>query len=126
MPIGSSGVIGAVGRESGFRSTVGAPVLVEGHLWGLIAIGSTNRDLPVPAGTEARLGQFTELLATAISNAESRSGLARPADEHAALRRVATLVGRGAPPEELGPHQRRLDRGGAATGGHRGAACLVH
>jgi hypothetical protein len=31
----------------------------------------------------------------------SRDELARLAEEHAALRRVATLVARGAPPEEL-------------------------
>jgi hypothetical protein len=49
--------------------------------------------------TEARLASFTELLATAIANAESRAGLARLAEEQAALRRVATLVARGAPPE---------------------------
>ncbi len=40
-------------------------------------------------------------MATAIANAESRAGLARLAEEQAALRRVATLVARGAPPEEV-------------------------
>ena len=56
---------------------------------------------PLPADTEARLANFTELLATAIADAESRAGLARLAEEQAALRRVATLVARGAPPEEV-------------------------
>jgi signal transduction histidine kinase len=55
----------------------------------------------MPADTEARLTQFTELLATAVANAESRAGLARLAEEQAALRRVATLVARGAVSEEL-------------------------
>ena len=32
---------------------------------------------PLPSDTEARLTQFTELLATAIANAESRAGLVR-------------------------------------------------
>jgi signal transduction histidine kinase len=50
---------------------------------------------------ELRLAEFTELVATAIANAESRAGLARLAEEQAALRRVATLVARGTPPEEL-------------------------
>jgi signal transduction histidine kinase len=50
---------------------------------------------------ELRLAEFTELVATAIANAESRAGLARLAEEQAALRRVATLVARGAPPEEV-------------------------
>jgi len=100
-PDSSSGLIGAVGRGSGFNSTVGAPIAVEGQLWGLFAVGSTNPDSPLPAGTEARLAQFTELLATAIANAESRSALARLAEEQAALRRVATLVARRTAPEEV-------------------------
>ena len=41
------------------------------------------------------LGQFTELVATAIANAEARAEVARLADEQAALRRVATLVAEG-------------------------------
>jgi signal transduction histidine kinase len=97
----SSGIVGAVGRESGFSSTVGAPITVEGQLWGLIAVGSTDPDPPLPADTEARLAQFTELLATAIANAESGAALARLAEEQAALRRVATLVARGVKQEAL-------------------------
>jgi signal transduction histidine kinase len=100
-PDSSSGLIGAVGRDIGFSSTVGAPITVEGQLWGLIAVGSTNLDPPLPAGTEGRLALFTELLATAIANAEGRSGLARLAEEQAALRHVATLVARGVPQEEV-------------------------
>jgi signal transduction histidine kinase len=53
---------------------------------------------PLPPDTEARLTDFTELVATAIANAESRAGLARLAEEQAALRRVATLVAEGALP----------------------------
>src|SRR5947209_15439072 len=65
-----------------------------------MAAGSTNRE-PLSADSEARLADFTELLATAISNAESRAELARLANEQAALRRVATLVALGTPQEEL-------------------------
>ena len=53
------------------------------------------------ADTEARLASFTELVATAIANADSRAELARLAEEQAALRRVATLVAHGAPQEEV-------------------------
>jgi signal transduction histidine kinase len=74
--------------------------MVEGRLWGLIAAGSTL-DTPLPADTEARLGSFTELLATAVANAESHGDLTRLADEQTALRRVATLVASGTPPEEV-------------------------
>jgi signal transduction histidine kinase len=87
-------------KGSGVRSAVGAPIIVEGSLWGVMAAGSTKPE-PLPAGTELRLAEFTELLATAIANAESRAGLSRLAEEPAALRRVATLVARGAPSEEV-------------------------
>jgi GAF domain-containing protein len=97
----SSGEIGDVGRENGFRSTVGTPIVVDGRLWGLMAVGSTRLEPPLPPDTEARLESFTELLETAVANAESRADLARLAQEQAALRRVATLVARGTPPEEL-------------------------
>ena len=48
-------------------------------------------------GRECRVpfAAFTELVATAIANAESREELAELADEQAALRRVATLVAEG-------------------------------
>ena len=50
-------------------------------------------------GTEHRLAQFTELVATAIANTEAREDLRHVADEQAALRRVATLVARDDAPE---------------------------
>jgi signal transduction histidine kinase len=87
-------------REDGVRSSVGTPIVVEGRVWGVVGVATTRTE-PLPPDTEARLGSFTELLATAIANAESRAGLARLAEEQAALRRVATLVARGVPPEEV-------------------------
>jgi signal transduction histidine kinase len=96
----ASGPMGLAVREGGVRSAVGTPIIVEGRLWGMMAAGSSGTE-PLPADTETRLASFTELLATAIANAESRAGLARLAEEQTALRRVATLVARGAPPEEL-------------------------
>jgi signal transduction histidine kinase len=96
----SSGPLSAAVRETGIRSAVGTPVLVEGSLWGAVFAGSTLEQ-PLPADTEARLASFTELVATAIANTESRAELARLAEEQAALRRVATLVAHGAAPEEV-------------------------
>ena len=49
---------------------------------GVIFAGST-RDQQLPADTEARLASFTELVATAIANAESRAALTRLAEEQA-------------------------------------------
>jgi GAF domain-containing protein len=97
----ASGPIGVVGRQSGFHSAVGTPIVVEDRLWGVMTVGTTLLEPPLPPGTETRLEQFTELLATAVANAESRARLARLAEEQAALHRVATLVAAGAPPEEV-------------------------
>jgi signal transduction histidine kinase len=96
----ASGPVGVAAREAGYRSAVGTPIIVEGHLWGVMTAAS-SAEQPLPSDTEARLASFTELVATAIANAESRAGLTRLAEEQAALRRIATLVARGVPPEEL-------------------------
>ncbi len=97
----ASGPIGVAGRESGFRSAVGTPIVVEDRLWGVMTVGSTLVESVLPPDIEARLASFTELVATAIANADSRARLARLAEEQAALRRVATLVARGIPHEAL-------------------------
>jgi signal transduction histidine kinase len=90
----------------GIRSGVAVPIVVEGRLWG--GIGAGTRSEHFPADTEQRMAGFTELIGTAIANAEgraqleeSRDKLLRVADEQAALRRVATLVARGLPPAEV-------------------------
>jgi signal transduction histidine kinase len=61
-----------VSHEIGWRSAVGAPVVVEGRLWGAMDVGSKT-DRPLPDETEERLTEFTALLASAIANAESRA-----------------------------------------------------
>ena len=94
------GMAAAAGREMGWRSSVGAPITVEGRLWGVLAVSSST-ERPLPLDTERRMVEFTELVATAVANAESREELARIADEQAALRRVATLVARGVSPSEV-------------------------
>jgi signal transduction histidine kinase len=48
------------------------PVVVEGALWGAMSAGSYGPE-PPPADLEGRLAKFTELLGTAIANAESRA-----------------------------------------------------
>jgi signal transduction histidine kinase len=84
---------------AGLRSVVGSPIIVAGHLWG--SMMAITNSLPLPPDTEARMGQFTELMAIAIANAEARTELARLAEEQAALRRVATLVAEGASPSAV-------------------------
>jgi len=97
---GASGPSAVVARGWGFRSSVGAPISVEGRLWGVMTVAST-REEALPADTEVRLAGFTELVATAIANAQARVELRGFAEEQAALRRVATLVARAARPEEV-------------------------
>jgi signal transduction histidine kinase len=68
-----SGVIGQVATgDWGLRSSVGVPVSVEGQLWGAIVVAFTGGEL-LPADTESRLAGFTELVSTAIANAEAQA-----------------------------------------------------
>jgi signal transduction histidine kinase len=99
--VDATGPASDMAHEYGLRQTVGVPVSVEGRLWGAIVVACTGDRDPLPADTATRLAGFTELTATAIANAQARTELRVFADEQAALRRVATLVARAAPPEEV-------------------------
>jgi signal transduction histidine kinase len=68
-----AGPLAAYLHRLGVHSAVGAPILVEGRLWGVLLAGSAT---PLPASTEARLADFAELAAVAISNAGTRAALA--------------------------------------------------
>ena len=81
-------------------SSAGAPISVEGRLWGVMAIGSL-RPAGLPPGIENELAAFTDLLATAVANAQGQQELKSLVDEQAALRRVATLVALEKPPEAV-------------------------
>jgi len=87
-------------RRPAIRSAVGVPIVVDGRVWGA-AFAASTREEPFPEDTETRLAQFTELLATAISNTEARADASRLAEEQAALRRVATLVAHESSPSEV-------------------------
>jgi GAF domain-containing protein len=71
----ASGPLGLTAREKGVGSGVGTPIIVEGHLWGVMAVHSLLGEA-LPADRAARLANITGLLAIAIANAESRSELA--------------------------------------------------
>ena len=62
-------------------SSVGCPIVVEGRLWGAM-IAASRKAEPLPADTESRIGEFTELVATAIV-------------EHPGARRSSPRRGRG-------------------------------
>jgi len=102
----ATGPVAGLLRELGTVCTVGAPIKVERRLWGVMVLVSHYE--PLPLGTEERVQRFTDLVATAIANAESRARLsvseARAhalAREQAALQRVATLVAKGTAAGEL-------------------------
>ena len=91
--------------REGILSSVAVPIYVNGRLWGMIAVGSGQAP---PPDTEQRMSEFTDLVATAVANAQNRAALetsrdelARLLAEQAALRRVATLVARGIDPIEI-------------------------
>ena len=67
------GAFAVKARELGLHSVAGAPIIVDGDVWGLVTVAST--DGPLPDRTEDRLAEFTELLGTAIANTQSRTEL---------------------------------------------------
>jgi signal transduction histidine kinase/ketosteroid isomerase-like protein len=71
----ATGGVGAHTRSMGIRSAVGAPIVVDGRLWGVMVATSPEAG-SLPTDTESRLENFTELVATAISNTEARIELA--------------------------------------------------
>jgi len=134
-----SGVISQVaGHDWGFRSSVGVPVSVEGRLWGVMIVAFADEQLP-PSDIETRLAGFTELVATAIANAEaraeaiaSRARIMAAADQarrrierdlhDGAQQRLVTLAlqlrgARAAVPPELAEFGVQLDRAVAGVAG---------
>jgi signal transduction histidine kinase len=90
-----AGAIGDAARRGGVHAGVGAPIVVDGHLWGVVSAGADHRE-PVPPDAERRLSEFTALVATAISNTQAQEDVRRLADQESALRRLATLVAQAA------------------------------
>jgi GAF domain-containing protein len=93
------GAFADVIRGMGIRSSVAIPIIVEGRIWGALGVGTTKERFP--PDTERQLESFIELVSTAIGNARYRAEINRLAGEQAALRRLATLVAHGAPPQEV-------------------------
>jgi GAF domain-containing protein len=61
-------------RKAGAPAGYGVPIMVNGRLWGAMAVVDTLAG-PRPDGVEPRLAEFTELTVAAISNAEARAEL---------------------------------------------------
>ena len=107
------GRIASVVHGLGVRSSAASPILVAGRLWGYVTV-STSRVPRLPAGIEAHLEYFTELVATAIANSRG----ARRA--HAPGRRAGRAATRGHARRARGAGVRglrRRDRGGRPAAG---------
>jgi signal transduction histidine kinase len=106
---GLPGPVSARLRELGVRSEVGAPVVVDGQVWGALIAG-TDQPTPLPDATEDQVASFAELIATAVANAtvhdellasrarivtaaqEARRRLARDLHDGAQQQLVAALI----------------------------------
>jgi sugar diacid utilization regulator len=60
-----AGSIAARVRAVGVRAAVGVPIIVDGRVWGTVAVGSLQPG-PMSADTEVRIGGFAELIATVL------------------------------------------------------------
>src|SRR6185312_7636038 len=95
-----SGEAAEIARRHGWRSSIAAPISVEGRVWGVMLV-ATKRPDPFPSGAEERLSAFTDLVATSLANAQAQDELRRYAEEQASLQRVATLVAQGMSPAAI-------------------------
>jgi signal transduction histidine kinase len=93
----AKGPFGAIVAKLGIRAAVATPIVVGGRHWGVTVAATSREDFP--AGTESRMADFMDLAAMAIANAGAEQELRQLADTQAALRRLATLVAQGEPPE---------------------------
>jgi signal transduction histidine kinase len=81
--------------ELGIEASIGAPIILDGRVWGVVTASRRDGNDPFPPQAEHRLGDFSALVAQAIANAEARREMAALIAEQSALRRVATLVAGG-------------------------------
>jgi signal transduction histidine kinase len=105
--------------ELGLQASIGAPILVDGEVWGVVMASRTEPDQPFAGGDESRLRDFGALVAQAIVNADARRETAELVAEQTALRRIATLVAAGRPQAEV------LDAVTAEAGPLFGAATVT-
>ncbi|MCW2672620.1 MAG: hypothetical protein JWP14_1209 [Frankiales bacterium] len=70
----ATGPLAELFRQFGARSSAGSPIVTGGRLWGVM-VAAFMRAEPPPMDTESRITEFTQLVATAISNAETRTEL---------------------------------------------------
>jgi GAF domain-containing protein len=67
-----TGPFSAALRRLGIRAAVAVPIQADGRVWG-ITVAAWQNPAPIPAATRSPMAEFTELIATAISNTEGRA-----------------------------------------------------
>lgn len=98
-------------RDAGVRTSVAAPVVVDGRPWGaIVAVAGTPEQLP--EGCEERLMPFARLAGVAIENAEARHVLA----ERASTDPLTLLPNHGAFQQRLAEETMRARDTGAHLG----------
>jgi signal transduction histidine kinase len=83
--------------ELGLEASIGAPIMVDRKVWGVVAASRREPDDAFAQGDEERLSDFSALVAQAIVNTEARSETAALVAEQSSLRHIATLVAAGRP-----------------------------
>ncbi len=71
----ASGPVAEAARARHVRSAIASPVVVAGRLWGMLAAASRH-DGTLPVDAETWLAAFTDLVGTALANADARTELA--------------------------------------------------
>ncbi len=99
--------VGRIARAAGYRSAVGAPVRVDGCLWGALLAATSDPGLLGP-DTEGRLQRFSELVALAVANAAAQARLVA----QAASDPLTSLANHGAFFERLQAETHRARRHG--------------
>ncbi|MTD55576.1 GAF domain-containing sensor histidine kinase [Amycolatopsis pithecellobii] len=72
---GPDHALGQIALEDGVQLGVAAPIFIEGRVWGVM-LAIWMHAGPHRAESEARLAQFTDLVAAAVSNTQAREDLA--------------------------------------------------
>lgn len=76
------GIIPQAALDLGIRTSVAAPIVVEGRPWGVVVALSRDPEA-LPPGCEARLVPFARLAGVAVANARARTLLAKRASTDA-------------------------------------------
>ncbi len=70
----SSNGLDTLADEHGVTAALGEPIIVNGRLWGVLGAATTS-SVPLPANIDDSLASFTQLVSSAVANAEAHRQL---------------------------------------------------